>query len=119
MRRPGTISLDGTDLRYSAVAGFAAGSAIQLLPVHLPLACPLRTVTGVPCPLCGMTTSVTATVRLDLGAALAATPAGIAAVVAALLVLVLRPRFVRLPVPTPYLVLGCMWLYQLHRFSFL
>jgi hypothetical protein len=23
------------------------------------------------------------------------------------------------PVPLPYLVLGCMWLYQLHRFSFL
>lgn len=119
MRRTGAISLDTTDLRYAAAAGVAAGAALPLLPVHLPLACPLRATTGVPCPLCGMTTSVTETVRLDLGAALAATPAGVAAVVAALLVLALRPRLVSIPAPIPYLVLGCMWLYQLYRFSFL
>jgi Protein of unknown function (DUF2752) len=119
VRRLGTISLDGTDLRYAAVSAFAAGAALPLLPVHPPLACPLRATTGVPCPLCGMTTSVTATIRLDLGSALAATPAGVAAVLAALLVLAVRPRFVRVPAPAPYLVLGCMWLYQLHRFSFL
>jgi hypothetical protein len=119
VRRPGTISLDGTDLRYAAVSAVAAGAALQLLPVHPPLACPLRTITGVPCPLCGMTTSVTATIRLDLGAAIAATPAGLAAVLAAFLVLALRPRTIRIPAAAPYLVLGCMWLYQLHRFSFL
>jgi hypothetical protein len=118
VRGLGTIALDPTDLRYAAASVVAAGVALPLLPAHPPLACPLRTVTGVPCPLCGMTTSVGATLRLDLDAALAATPAGLAAVVAAL-VLLLRPRVLRIPVPLPYLVLGCMWLYQLHRFSFL
>ena len=119
MRRPGTITLDPTDLRYAAASVVVAGAALPLLSLHPPLACPLRTVTGVPCPLCGLTTSVGATVRLDVGAALAATPAGVAAVAIAIAVLVVRPRVLRVPVPLPYLVLGCMWLYQLHRFSFL
>lgn len=119
MRRPGSIALDTADLRSAAAAGVAAGIALPLLPVHVPLACPLRTVTGVPCPLCGMTTSVTETVRFDLDAALAATPAGVAAVAAALVVLLLRPRSLAVPALLPYVVLGCMWLYQLHRFSFL
>jgi hypothetical protein len=119
VRRPGTIALDPTDLRYAAAAGVAAGVALPLLPVHLPFTCPLRAATGVPCPLCGMTTSVTETLRLDLDAALAATPAGVAAVAAAVVLLVARPRRVRIPAPVPYVVLGCMWLYQLYRFSFL
>ena len=116
---PGAIALDTADLRYAAAAGVAAGVALPLLPIHLPLACPLRTTTGVPCPLCGMTTSVTRTVQLDLGAALAATPAGVAAVAAALVVLAVRPRRFSIPAPLPYVVLGCMWLFQLYRFSFL
>ena len=116
---PGVIALDTADLRYAAAAGVAAGVALPLLPVHLPFACPLRTVTGVPCPLCGMTTSVTETVTLDLDAAFAATPAGVAAVAAALVVLLARPRHIAIPALLPYVVLGCMWLYQLHRFSFL
>jgi Protein of unknown function (DUF2752) len=117
--RPGTIVLDPTDVRYAAAAGVVAGVALPLLPVHLPLMCPLRAATGVPCPLCGMTTSVTETLRFDLEAALAVTPAGVAAVVAAIVLLAVRPRSVRVPAPLPYLVLGSMWLYQLHRFSFL
>jgi hypothetical protein len=116
---PGAIALDTADLRYAAAAGVTAGVALPLFPVHLPFACPLRASTGVPCPLCGMTTSVTETVRLDLGAAVAATPAGVAAVSAALVVLLVRPRRVSIPAPLPYVVLGCMWLYQLYRFSFL
>jgi hypothetical protein len=66
-----------------------------------------------------MTTSATETVRFDLDAALAATPAGVAAVAAALVVLLARPRRVSIPGGLPYVVLGCMWLYQLYRFSFL
>ena len=118
MRRPGTITLDPTDLRLAAGSVVAAGAALPLLPVHPPLACPLRTLTGVPCPLCGMTTSVASTLRLDLETALAATPAGVAAVVVAALLL-LRPRALRVPAPAPYVALAAMWLYQLHRFSFL
>ena len=97
----------------------AAGAALQLLPVHVPIFCPLRAATGVPCPLCGMTTSVEATLRLDLGHALAATPAGILAVGAAIALLVLRPSAIRLPASALYVALAAMWAFQLHRFSLL
>ena len=97
----------------------AAAAVLPLLPEGTGLPCPLRTVTGVPCPLCGMTTSVVETVQLDLAAAFAANPAGIAAVAAAIVLLVLRPRRLAFPAPLVYLTLLSMWLFELHRFSFL
>jgi hypothetical protein len=97
----------------------AGGAALQLLPVHIPIFCPLRAATGVPCPLCGMTTSVEATLRLDLGDALAATPAGSLAVVVAIALLVLRPSVIRLPASALFVALAAMWAFQLHRFSLL
>lgn len=57
------------------------------------LPCPLRAATGVPCPLCGSTTSAVALVRGRLGEALAASPLLVVAAVATavvLLVLALR-----------------------------
>jgi hypothetical protein len=45
--------------------------------------CGLRWAVGVPCPLCGMTTSVCATVQGQFGDALAANPFGVVAVVVA------------------------------------
>ena len=97
------------------------GAAVVLpaLPGHPGIPCPLRTLTGVPCPLCGMTTSVEATVHLHLGQALAANPAGVAAVVVALLLLVLRPAQVRIPAALPFVALAALWAFELHRFSIL
>lgn len=97
----------------------AAAAALPLLPGHDLVTCPLRALTGVPCPLCGMTTSVVATVHLDVGDALAANPAGIGAVLAALLVLVARPRPLTVPSPIVFGVLALMWLFELHRFAVL
>jgi uncharacterized protein DUF2752 len=92
---------------------------LPMLPGHPGLACPLRTLTGVPCPLCGMTTSVEASVRLHLGDALAANPAGVLLALAGVLLLALRPQ--RLVVPSLVLpvALAGMWLFELHRFGFL
>ena len=107
------------DVRRAGVALIAAGAAISATGVHPALVCPLRALTGVPCPLCGMTTSVEATLQGEPGAALAANPAGLLAVVAAVLMLVVRwPRIV---VPPAALIgiLGGMWLFELHRFGFL
>ena len=54
-----------------------------LMPFDAGILCPLRATTGVPCPLCGMTTSVTAATHFDLPTALSANPAGIIAVLVA------------------------------------
>jgi hypothetical protein len=66
-----------------------------------------------------MTTSVTETVELDLGAALAASPGGI--VLVALAVAVLAGPGRRLVVRTGliYFGLAALWLWQLDRFSIL
>jgi hypothetical protein len=113
------MEVDPDELRIAAAALLGAGAVLRLLPGHQGLTCPLRAATGVPCPLCGMTTSVEASLRLDLGDAVAATPAGIAAVGVAVLLLVLRPARLRFPAALLYACLAAMWLYQLHRFSFL
>jgi hypothetical protein len=85
--------------------------------------CLLRSLTGIPCPLCGMTTSVTDTVHLHLGQALAANPMGIAAVAVAVVLLVWR-RAQRVALPAGAaaavpVVLAMMWLFELHRFKVL
>ena len=96
-----------------------AAAAYPLIP-HPDLICPLRAATGIPCPLCGMTTSVTATVRGDFGAALAANPAGVLAVAAAVVLLVSRrARTIRVPAPVWGLLLAGMWLFELFRYSVL
>jgi Protein of unknown function (DUF2752) len=97
----------------------AAAATLPLLPGHPGIACPLRTLTGVPCPLCGMTTSVEEGVRLHLGRSFAANPGGLAALVAAVVVLVVRPARVRIPAVLPPLALAGLWLFELHRFSIL
>jgi hypothetical protein len=113
-----TTTIDPTDARGAALAMLAAAATLPLLGGHAGLPCPLRTLTGVPCPICGMTTSVEATVHGHLGAALQANPAGPFLVVAALVLLVHRPRHV-IKVPTiALLVLALgLWMFELHRFS--
>jgi hypothetical protein len=109
--------LDPADLRSAAAVTLVGAAALPLLPGHPGLACPLRTLTGVPCPLCGMTTSVEATVRLDLGDALHANPAGMALVVMALALLAVRPRRLGLPSIALPVSLAAMWAFELHRFG--
>lgn len=75
--------------------------------------------TGIPCPLCGMTTSVVATSRGRLSEALAANPAGILFVIGAIALLILRPAKIRLPVAALIVSVTGMWLFQLFRFSVL
>jgi hypothetical protein len=57
-----------------AVSGFLALIAVYG-PVHIP--CLFSTVTGIQCPACGMTRSVSSIARGDLEASLAYHPAGI------------------------------------------
>ena len=109
--------VDARELRVGGALLLGCGAVVAAVPGDQGLPCPLRTLTGVPCPLCGMTTSVVATLHLDLGAALAANPAGPLLVLAALLVLALPIRRLRLPAILIYSCLAAMWLFELHRFS--
>ncbi len=95
------------------------GAALVLpaLPGHPGLVCPLRTLTGVPCPFCGMTTSVESTVHLRFRDALAANPAGVFLVAAALWFVLRRPTQLRYSLPLLWVGLALMWVFELHRFA--
>jgi hypothetical protein len=113
-----TVDFDVTDIRGTAVALLVAGSALAFLPGHPGLPCPLRTLTGIPCPFCGTTTSVEATLHADPGAALAANPLGPALVAAALVLVVRRPRqALRVPLLLVVVVAAALWVFELHRFD--
>jgi hypothetical protein len=107
------------DLRQAGGLMLVAAAILPQIPGHPGAPCPLRALTGVPCPLCGMTTSVEDTVGGHLGSAVCANPAGVLAVVAAVALLLFRPRQVRFPAAVPIAVLVAMWLFELHRFSYL
>ncbi|MGI8685771.1 MAG: DUF2752 domain-containing protein [Acidimicrobiales bacterium] len=90
--------------------------------------CPLRTVMGIPCPLCGMTTASVAVLRGDLGAAVSANPFVfllVASSAAVLVVVACRAAgyAVRIPAlrlaPMPLLIVLALtsWAFQLHRFE--
>jgi hypothetical protein len=115
---PGSMSLsfDARDLRISGGLMLGAAAVIPELPFEPGFACPLRTWTGIPCPLCGMSTSVIATVHGDLMSAFAANPAGIVAVVVAAWLLIARPRSLRVPLPVILFMLASMWIFELFRF---
>ena len=103
------------DLRLAVAGAFGVAAAWPLLPVHPPLACPLRSLTGIPCPLCGMTRACVAAVHGHLGQSLAFNPAGILIIVLAAVVLV-RPSFVRnlrIPMWTLWAAAGALWLWNI------
>jgi hypothetical protein len=117
MRQAWIASLDPRELRVAGAAMLGAGVLLPMVPGHPSFVCPLRAATGVPCPLCGLSTSVEETVRLHWLDALRANPFGLLFVLVAVALLVLRPRRLRLPMPAIYLALTASWLFELHRFS--
>ncbi len=121
---------------FAAGAGIA-GAVYPSLVSHTGgqgLPCPLRTLTGVPCPFCGMTTATVAVTHGGWPAAAAANPlVYVLAVVLMTTAPVLMARVAgRAPAPRPWpaaarrranWALVCLvslsWLFQLHRFGFL
>ncbi len=108
-----TIAVRLRELRYAGIAMLGFAAAWPLFPDGVGFPCPLRTITGIPCPFCGLTRSVTATARLDLPAAFDFNPAGIAVVAVALLLLVVwSVRRVHIPLWTIPTVFVVLWAYQ-------
>jgi hypothetical protein len=111
-----------------ALAGVCSVGAAWVHEHHDPGAlCPLRRLTGLPCPMCGSTTVFMEAGAGHWGAALTANPFTVLSFLAFLAVplaridpvtvwarMPARPRFALLGV-----VLALSWLWQLHRFGFL
>jgi hypothetical protein len=129
--RPGSVP-EQLGLAGLGAAGAAAAYQAVLGGEGLWLPCPLRTLTGIPCPLCGMTTAATALAAGDPGAALAANPfvvvlAGFTLVMAVLMVARVvgwLPWAAQWPASRrrqSYWVAAVLaalsWAFQLHRFG--
>ncbi|MDP9075632.1 MAG: DUF2752 domain-containing protein [Actinomycetota bacterium] len=114
------LDVDLRPFRYLGAGMLALGLALPHTPGNPGLPCPLKTLTGVPCPMCGMTTSVKAALAGQLHRAVVANPVGVLAIAIAV-ALVVVPGWRRQRVPTVALAGGAAlsWLFQLHRFHFL
>lgn len=117
-----TVELPG--LRRAGGAMLALGVALPLLPHHPGLPCPLRTITGCPCPLCGMSTAVERGLAGHLSASISANPFGLVAIAVALALLLrlripaLAGREARIPIALVVAALGASWVWELRRFGF-
>jgi hypothetical protein len=101
-------------LRFAAIGLVAAAAAWPLLP-HPTSACPLRALTGIPCPLCGMSRACSAAVHGHLGASVAFNPAGVL-LIAAAIVAIVRPRAlqrVRVPAWVIAVAFVALWVWNI------
>ena len=108
------IRLHTRELRAVSGSMVAVAAVWPLLPLHPPVACPLRAATGVPCPFCGMTRAVVAAVHGHFGTSLAFNPGGIVVLALAIVALV-RPRLlarVRAPAWALLTTVGALWLWN-------
>ena len=78
--------------------------------------CPLRALTGVPCPFCGGTRGTLALLHGDLLHSLALNPGVVLGIVAVLYVVWRRPRRT-LPTWLPCAVVAALWAFQLAKYA--
>ena len=112
-----SYSVDVRRLRWPGAALLAGGAILAHLPSGVGLPCPFRMLTGLPCPLCGVTTSVRQLLGGHPLAAFDAAPLGLGVVaLAGLAVTGLGPSRMRLPVVVWTAILLAEWTFELHRF---
>jgi hypothetical protein len=113
------ITVGARDQRVAGAAmlGIAAAQPLWAWTGGVP--CVVREAAGIPCPLCGMTTSVCATVTGRLGDAVAANPFGVLAVLVAIVLVVTwrTGRVWRLPGWVLWAGLAASWAWQVVRFA--
>jgi hypothetical protein len=110
--------VEARELRVVGAAMLGVAAVRPLVPFEFVPPCPLRTITGIPCPFCGMTRGVTSLVHGDFAHALLMNPASYVAVALAVLLLVQwrTKRFV-VPVWVIVAVLATMWSWQLFKYA--
>jgi len=112
-----TTSVDLKAMRGVGAAMLGIAAVRPLVPFNFVPPCPLRTLTGVPCPLCGMTRGVTAAVHVQLGKALFLNPGSLVAVAAALFLLFCwRVKRITIPIWLIVTVLALRWSWQLFKY---
>lgn len=98
------------------------GIALLGLAVPFPIfpPCPMLTVTGVPCPMCGMTRSVRSLAGGDVGASLRYQPLGIIAAFVGISVLVMwatpmarRVTSIRIPIFVAVSCVAISWIWNI------
>jgi hypothetical protein len=115
--RPATIQIDLRPLRWAG-GGMLGLATVGPLLGSPGLGCPLRAMTGVPCPLCGMSRGVGDAVRGDVASAALLNPGSVFLVVAAVVLLVAwRRRTVTSPAWLPYALVAALWAFQLFKYA--
>lgn len=102
------------EVRAGAAALLGLALVWPRLPVHPPIACPLRTLTGIPCPLCGATRAVVALAHGNVLDSLRFNPAGAIVVLLALaLVAGIRVDRVRVAPWVPISLAALLWAWNI------
>jgi hypothetical protein len=110
------VRLDASEAGVAALALCGASLVLPEIPGYPGVTCPLRAATGVPCPLCGLTTSLRALLALDPAASLALSPLGAVVFCGGLAALGRWGRALTLPRASLAATLGLSWIVQLLRF---
>lgn len=118
MRLGPALIVGWRDVRVAAWSVLLLATVRLLAGSSFGLSCPLLATTGVPCPFCGTSTAVSATLGLDLATAFAANPAGPFVVAMSAWVAVRRRRIdLRLPIVLLGVTVAAMWVFELRRFG--
>jgi Protein of unknown function (DUF2752) len=111
------VDVAARPLRLIGAAVVGSALVAPLAGVQGP-ACPLRSLTGVPCPFCGMTRGVTSVVHGDVGHALALNPGSVLLVVGLCLLLVWwRRPHVTFPAWAAVTVVAMLWAFELGKYA--
>jgi len=114
----GATSVQTRELKIAGAAMLGVAAVRPLIPFEFVPPCPLRTITGIPCPMCGMTRGVTALVHGDFARAFLMNPASYVAVALVVLLLVQwRTKRVVIPVWLIVVALALMWTWQLYKYA--
>jgi hypothetical protein len=111
------VTLDTMILRRVILGLFSLALILPVVPGYPGITCPLRALTGIPCPFCGTTAAVGEAAHLNLAESLRTNPGPLIAVVVAIVLFALRPAKLRVPLLALIALPATMWVVQLFRFS--